>query len=75
MVSSSYNRLKTVKFWRFVRSRSFLQICSHLSVEKGTGRGTGGHGTQLWTIWSLPFHKCICLRVQVRYGTNNRGSW
>jgi len=31
-VSTSYDRLKTVKFWRFVRSGPFPQIRSHIGT-------------------------------------------
>jgi len=34
LVSSSYDRLKTVKFWRFVRSGPFSQIRSHMLCVK-----------------------------------------
>ena len=33
LVSSSYDRLKTVKFWRFARSGPFSQIRSQMTVQ------------------------------------------
>ena len=55
LVSSSYDRLKTVKFWRFVRSGPFSQIRSH--VWSGT----------LLLLWTLA--RLLALEASLNYLT------